>query len=262
MIKQRHKKILVAMDIGNTSIHIGVFSNSRIVKRFRIDTHKDSSVISKNLLKSLRPYMNSDISVIISSVVPKVTGLMKKIIHSLLRIRPLVLGEDLNIPIKNLYKNPKQVGSDRLVNAYACRELYGAPAVIVDFGTATTFDYLNKDGEYEGGLISPGIGITLDALAEKTALLPRVRLERPKNLIGKNTQDSIRSGVINGLACMCDGLIEKIKLQIKTPPFILATGGLAGIFCCYSKYINKIDQDLTLKGLYLLLLESQKSKQI
>ena len=133
-----------------------------------------------------------------------------------------------------------------------CKEIYGSPAIIIDFGTATTFDYINKNGEYEGGIITPGVEITINALAEKTALLPKIKLKVPKNLIGKDTTDSIRSGVINGLTCMCDGLIEKISQDRKSSPLIIATGGLSHLFYPYSQYIKSLDKDLTLKGLYLI----------
>ena len=169
------------------------------------------------------------------------------------------MGKDLKVPINNLYKKPAQVGQDRLVNAYACKELYGSPAVVLDFGTATTFDYINQFGEYEGGIITPGVGTTIDALAEKTALLPRIKLDKPDSLIGKDTVGSIRSGVFFGIASMCDGLILKIKKTYKNDPIIIATGGLANLFCPYCNEINKIDKYLTLKGLAAIFLKNRSS---
>jgi type III pantothenate kinase len=167
-------------------------------------------------------------------------------------IKPLVLGKDIIVPIKNLYKKPKQVGQDRLVNAYACLKLYGKPAIIVDFGTATTFDYLDKNGTYQGGLITPGIGISLQALAENTALLPKIKLKKPKGLIGKDTVESIRSGIFYSMAAVCDGIIEKIKDKYGSKVKVVATGGLSNFFSPYCKYIDIIDKDLTLKGIHLI----------
>jgi type III pantothenate kinase len=252
MIKQKNKTFFIAIDIGNTNIHIGIFLGSSIVKRLRINTYASRPAIYKALKKSLICYKSHATKAIISSVVPCTVNKIKNTIKNILGIEPLVLGKDLQVPIKNLYDRPGQVGHDRLVNAYACKELYGVPAIVIDFGTATTFDYLNKKGQYEGGIITPGINITLDALAEKTALLPKINLKKPKKLIGKDTKDSMRSGVINGLTCMCDGLVEKIIKERKIQPIVIATGGLADIFCPYSMHINKIDKDLTLKGLFLI----------
>lgn len=256
--------MLLAIDIGNTSIHAGIFQNRRIIRTMLIQAGLPTPVSKRragtgkpDISKALKKYISADIKningVIVSSVVPKVTILAKHIIKELLNIKPVILGSDLKVPIKNLYKKPKQVGQDRLVNAYACKELYGSPAIILDFGTATTFDYINRFGEYEGGIITPGVGITIDALAEKTALLPRIKLDRPNRLIGKDTVGSIRSGVFFGLASMCDGLVLKIKKSYKTDPIVIATGGLADLFCPYCKEINKIDQYLTLKGLSIIL---------
>jgi len=257
MIKKQNKTILIAIDIGNTSMSVGIFLGRRFVKKTRIPTVSKEQKIYTRLSRLLKPYICCDIKVIISSVVPCVTKNVKHIFTDKFKLRPIIVGKHVKAPIKNLYKTPAQVGQDRLVNAFACKQIYGSPAIIIDFGTATTFDYVNKRGEYEGGIITPGVEITINSLAENTALLPKIKLKKPQNLIGKDTSDSIRSGVLNGLACMCDGLIEKIKKDRKSSPIVVATGGLARVFCHYSKHINKVDQDLTLKGLYLIF--SKKS---
>lgn len=251
--------MLLTIDIGNTSIHAGIFQNRRIIRTMLIQT----DVKKLDTFKAFNEGLAADIikinSVVVSSVVPEVTVVTKHIIRKLLNIKPIILGEDLKVPIKNLYKKPKQVGQDRLVNAYACKELYGSPAIILDFGTAITFDYINRLGEYEGGIITPGVGIIIDALAEKTALLPRIKLDKPDRLIGKDTVGSIKSGVFYGLASMCDGLVLKIKKSYKNNPIIIATGGLANLFCPYCNEINKIDKYLTLKGLAAILLKNRPS---
>jgi type III pantothenate kinase len=255
MIKIKNKPILLAIDIGNTTISAGLFIGERLTKKFRISTWAKDEQILFACKNTLARYSNCKINAIISSVVPKATRVVANILKHSFHLTPVIVGTHLDVPIKNMYSKPRQVGCDRLVNAYACRQIYGAPAIIIDFGTATTFDFLNKKGQYEGGIITPGVKITLDALAEKTALLPKVILKKPKKLIGKDTKDSIRSGVVNGLACMCDGLVEMIMKERKIQPIIIATGGMADIFCCYSKYINKIDNDLILKGLYLIFFK-------
>jgi len=244
--------MLLTIDIGNTSIHAGIFKNKRIIRTMLIQTDTGKQGILKTLKKCLSADIKNIDGVIVSSVVPEVTIITKYIIRKLLNIKPIILGSDLNVPIKNLYKEPKQVGQDRLVNAYACKQLYGSPAIVLDFGTATTFDYINRPGDYEGGIITPGVNITIDALAEKTALLPKIRLDKPNRLIGKDTVSSIRSGVFFGLASMCDGLVLKIKKNYKTSSIVIATGGLANLFSSYCKEIDKIDKYLTLKGLSIL----------
>jgi len=252
MRKKEKNTILIAMDIGNTSMHAGAFVNGRLARRLRVGLNAKKEVIYSSLNSMIKARVDFSKRVIISSVVPCATERIKDILKSKFGLSPTIVGRRLKVPIKNLYKKPDKVGQDRLVNAYACKEIYGSPAIIIDFGTATTFDYINKNGEYEGGIITPGVEITINALAEKTALLPRIKLKKPKNLIGKDTTDSIRSGVINGLTCMCDGLIEKICQDRKSSPLVIATGGLSHLFYPHSRYIKNLDKDLTLKGLYLI----------
>ena len=245
--------MLLAIDIGNTSIHAGIFQKSRIIRTMLMQADASQLGISKAFKKNLSTDAKKIKSVVISSVVPEMTIIAQNAIKRLLNIQSVVLGADMIVPIANLYKRPKQVGQDRLVNAYACKEFYGCPAIVLDFGTATTFDYINRRGEYEGGIITPGVNTTIDSLSEKTALLPRINLGKPERLIGKDTVGSIKSGVFYGIASMCDGLICKIKKKYKNSPIVIATGGLATLFCPYCKEINKIDKYLTLKGIAKIL---------
>jgi type III pantothenate kinase len=255
MRKRQNRHILIAIDIGNTHIYAGIFTGSRLTKRIRIATDAGRETIYRGFKRLLKAYIGYAMEAVISSVVPHAAVNVKGILRDRFGITSITAGRGLKVPVRNLYKRPVQVGQDRLVNAYACKEIYGKPAVVIDFGTATTFDYVNKRGEYEGGIITPGVMITIDSLHEKTALLPKVRLKKPKRLVGRDTIDSIRSGVIHGIASMCDGLIEKIRIEKKTSPIVIATGGLADIFRTYSVFIDKIDSDLTLKGLYLIFLK-------
>lgn len=247
--------MLLAVDIGNTTIAAGLFKEKKLFKKFWLPSKASSSSIYREFKKSFNNFNIKPELVkmaILSSVVPYATKTVKEILSRRFNIRTILLGRDIIVPIKNLYKKPEQVGQDRLVNAYACLKLYGAPAIIVDFGTATTFDFLDKKGAYCGGLITPGVELSLEALAQKTALLPEIELKKPRRLVGRDTVESMRSGVLYGLASMCDGIIEKIRKQCSPRARVLATGGLATFFAPYCRHIDCIDKDLTLKGLYLV----------
>lgn len=245
--------MFMAIDIGNTNIAIGLFKGKRLYRKFYFPTAIRGLNIYRGVNKGLKSFdidAKSIKAALISSVVPAASKAVIDILKNRFCIKFLLLGKDIKIPIRNLYKNPEQVGQDRLVNAYACLKLYGCPAIVVDFGTATTFDYLNKKGAYAGGLITAGVEISLSALAERTALLPKIELKKPKNLIGRDTVESMRSGVLYGLASMCDGVIEKIRKKYSSHAMALATGGLATFFAPYCKQIDFIDKNLTLKGIY------------
>ena len=244
--------MLLAVDIGNTSIRFGVFKGNKLLKVFRISTDANPKTLKAQLRKNIARHAHKVDSIIICSVVPKKTVALQATLKQLLKIKARVVGKDIKVPIRNLYKRPQQVGRDRLVNAYACKCLYGSPAVIVDFGTATTFDFLNKKGEYAGGIIAPGIEISLEALFEKAALLPRIKMQKPRSFLGKSTVDSIRSGAGYGLSYMCDGVIEGLKRRYGRNTRVIATGGLADFFKQRCKSIKVVDKNLTLKGLRLI----------
>jgi len=243
--------MLLAIDIGNTTIAFGIFKEKKLISTWKISTQ---SVLEG---ESIRSPKGID-SAIISSVVPKATPVIKKMVVQKYKIRPFVLGENIKAPIKNLYRNPKQVGQDRLVNAVAAKDLYGCPAVIIDFGTAITFDVISKRGEYGGGVIFPGIETSLNALSQKAALLPKIKVAPPKRLIGRDTVDSMRSGVFYGIGALCDGIIAKLKAKYgntmpgQKPMRIIATGGHAALITKYSKLIRKVNPNLTLEGLRLI----------
>jgi len=241
--------MLLAIDIGNTNIVIGLFKGDAICKRARVSTKSTIGNLKKDLSSILSVRRSEEVDACISSVVPSATSKIASLLYKSYKIKPIIIGSDIRVPIKNLYRDPKQVGQDRLVNAYACLKKYGKPVIIVDFGTATTFDYINKKGEYVGGLITPGVNTTIEVLAGRAALLPKIRLKKPKQLIGNDTVDSIRSGIVYGLAGTCDAIIERIKRQTKAKVKIIATGGTAELFKPYCKDISIIDQDLTLDGI-------------
>ncbi len=239
--------MLLAIDIGNTNINLGIFHDNRIKKRFLISA-KDYSF---NKINEKLDKANIE-DVIICSVVPKATKVLEKDLKILSGKPPYIIGKGIKVPIKNLYRNAGQVGQDRLVNAYAGIMLYGYPLVIIDFGTAVTFDVISKNKEYLGGMILPGLRISLDALARETALLPKIHLERPKEFIGGSTKESMLSGIVHGFAALTDDLSNRIKGKIGKNALVIATGGDINLIAAYCKKINKVDKDLTLKGLNLI----------
>ena len=251
--------MLVGIDIGNTSITFGLFKGEKLLKAFKVSTTLNANALQRHISKALAKHKEEIYSIIICSVVPDKTNLLRRLLKGELGINAKVIGRDLFVPIKNLYKSPTQVGQDRLVVAYACKKLYGFPALVIDFGTATTFDYITKDGNYAGGMITPGIEISLDALFKKTALLPEVNIrhvlktKKPDSLlIGKSTQDSIIKGTSIGLSSMCDVLIRKFKKQYGKNLKVVATGGLAGFFKKRCRNIDSVDENLILKGILIM----------
>lgn len=240
--------MILTIDIGNTNINFGVFRQSIIVKKQSIPTNDKKRIASIKKVVSA----NKVAKVIICSVVPQKTKELKKEIKKVFKKDILIAGEDLIIPIKNLYHRPKQVGQDRLVNAYGGIIKYGAPLIIVDFGTAITFDVISKKEEYLGGMILPGLELSLRALFHGTALLPRVFLKQPKEFIGKSTKESILSGIVYGFAGLADSLIDKIQKKIGKNAKVIATGGNSHLIARYSKAITHIDPNLTLRALTLL----------
>jgi len=240
--------MILTINIGNTNITAGFFHGKRLVKRFSTPTNQDRyqtflyAAAGKNVS-----------SVIIASVVPCAT---KKIVNSLNTtlpgIKPNILGKNAFVPVKNLYTHPEQVGQDRLVNAYAAIKLYGYPAIVIDFGTAITFDIVSSRKEYKGGLILPGLQTSLDALAEKTALLPRIRLSKPNGFIGRDTNSSMLNGIIYGFAGMTEWLVNRLKGELGKKAIIVGTGGHSSLISRYCRCFTTVDPDLALKGLNLL----------
>lgn len=237
--------MLMAIDIGNTNINIGIFKGNRIIRRYSLPTQNNRS--NNRIIKIFK---NSKIdNVVLCSVVPKMTRCIEKTFKKTLKKAPLVVGKDFVVPIRNLYRKPKEVGQDRLVNAYAGILRYKPPIIVVDFGTAVTFDIISKRGAYLGGMILPGLELSLEALYQKTALLPRIKLTNPKELIGRDTRSSMLSGVVYGLAALTDDLILRIRKKIGQNTKAIGTGGSISLIKNYCKEIDYTDKDLTLKGL-------------
>lgn len=244
---------VLCIDIGNTSTHMALCKNGVFSGESRFVTRKAASAATA-LLR--RKYSAKEIdAAVIASVVPSAASAVIRTLR-LLGVKSFLLGKNLRVPIANRARKPRQVGTDRLVNALAAYARFGRAAVVVDFGTAVTFDVVSKKGEYLGGVIAPGIEITIEALFQKTALLPRVTLKHPTSVIGRDTVESIRAGCSFGIGGMCDRLIDEIAAALGTRPRIIATGGYARFISKYCRSIRRIDPKLTLKGIYLSYLNS------
>jgi type III pantothenate kinase len=249
--------MLLAIDIGNTTISCAIIYDRKIIEKFFLESRLSKAMLRKELntyFKRVKRSFSKINQIIICSVVPDVTKIVESQAKQKLNMPLIVVGRDRQVPLKNNYQNPKQVGQDRLVCAYAAKIMYGFPAIVIDFGTATTFEVINKKGEYDGGLIVPGIRLSAESLFNKTALLPKIEnIKAPRNLIGRNTQDSILSGLFYGYGTMCSGLIDMIEQKMKGRPKVIITGGYTTLMKKYIiDKIDIVDSDLVFKGLLLL----------
>lgn len=256
--------MIFVLDIGNTNTVLGVFENDRLKHEWRIktDRHKTSDEFAM-VIKSLFDFKGisfADISgVIISSVVPPIMRALEKMCRVYFQLEPLIIGrENIDPLLSMVYPHPHEIGADRIVNAVGAIEAYGSPLIIIDFGTATTYCYINENSEYVGGLIAPGIKISVEALYQKASKLPKIEIQQPHNIVGQSTIEAMQSGVFYGYIGQVDGIVEKIMQEMGgTKPTVVATGGLATLMANESKSIDVVDQHLTLKGLYLIY---QKNK--
>src|SRR3989338_7530618 len=252
-----NKSTLLVIDIGNTSVSVGVWRDKSVTQTFFIDSNLSAAAFGvslEDLLKKIKRNYPAIRDVIICSVVPDVTVRTERIIKRSLEKKPILIGRDLIVPIKNNYKNPKQVGQDRLVCAYAAKILYGYPVIIIDFGTAITFDVVNARGDYDGGIIVPGIRLSAESLFNKTALLPRIEtINAPRRLIGQDTTSSILSGLFFGYGAMSDRLIDLLCRQLNAKAKVIVTGGYTDMMQKFlRKKIHKIDKHLVFRGMDLL----------
>lgn len=249
--------MILTIDIGNTSTSAGVFENDKLVAKWTLASDKCRSDDEYGImLFSLLRHINAEDKIkgaIISSVVLQLTGKFQVAIKNYLKIEPIILSRKNNIEIKLNVEKPGEVGADRIANAFAAKMFYKTPAIVVDFGTATTFDIINKENEFIGGIITPGIKIQANALEKFTSKLPKVRIDAPKNAIGKNTIDAMLSGLVRGHAAMIDGMIEQCEKELGQKAVTIATGGYSEILSPYLKrQFDHINVDLTLEGLNML----------
>ena len=249
--------MLLVLDIGNTNIVVGCFNAKDLLFELRLKTDAGRTIDEyASLLFSLFDrHLGKQWKFercIISSVVPQLTGEVIKLVEDKLKVKSILVGPGIKtaMPIKTT--DPAALGSDRIVNAVAAREIFGAPALVVDFGTATSFDFVSAEGAYEGGIIAPGLNIALESLVRNTAKLPRIELLWPKSAIGKSTVSAMQVGSLMGYVCLVDGLIERVSAEVGEIEHIVATGGLGEIISKHSARIKHYDPHLTLKGLRIL----------
>ena len=246
--------MILLADIGNTNITFGVYRENAIIANWRLSSRVSMTVdefwiLLKMLMDSEGFEMRSIEGFALSSVVPNLTPIVERTVQQKMKVPYVCVSSSLNLGIEILYENPQQVGADRLCNAVAGFDRYGGPIVIVDFGTATTFDVMSKDAEYLGGIIAPGPETTTMVLHRAAARLPKVELQFPPSLIGATTETSIQSGLMFGGVEMIDGLNRRLKEELGEETQIIATGGLAKVFLPHLKTVNIVEPNLTLEGL-------------
>lgn len=264
--------MLLAFDVGNTNIVLGVFKDDKMITNWRLETDNNKSADEYGMIiNQLFRYEGLDVSdvkdVIISTVVPSVLYTLQHLSQKYFHRRAIVIGPGIKTGLVVKYDNPKQVGSDRIVNAVAAHAKYGGPLIIIDFGTATTFCAISEKAEYIGGTIAPGLKISSEALFEKTAKLPKVELEEPGHVICRNTINSMQSGLVYGHMGMVDYIVKKMKKELKEydsssrDAKVIATGGLASLIDSGIDSIDHVDKMLTLEGLKLIYEKNRKSKK-
>lgn len=249
--------MILAVDIGNTNIVVGFLNETKIIHSGRISTDRNKTeidfLIQLRLMLTIYNIENKDIQgSILSSVVPELTNYVAKAMEELLHKKPIIIGAGIKTGLNIKIDNPQTLGADRVCDAVCVLEEYQAPAIIIDMGTATTISIIDRNKNHIGGLIIPGIKTSLESLSSHASQLPYISLDEPKGLIGKNTVDCMKSGIVYGFASMIDGLIERIKDEYGSDLMIIATGGLAPLIIPHTKNHITYDPELLLKGLYYI----------
>ena len=254
--------MLLVFDIGNSNIVLGTYEGKKLLRHWRISTDRQKTgdeygMLINNLFRFQGIRMSDVTAIIISSVVPPLVVPLAKMCERYFRLRPLIVGPGIKTGIKLRYENPREIGADRIVNSVGAYEQFGGPLIVVDIGTATTFDIVAGNGDYLGGVIAPGIGISSEALFQRAAQLPRVALVTPRTIICRNTVTAMQAGVIFGFVGQIDEIVRRIKAEMKQDMRVIATGGLAKMISRESKTIDKVDNFLTLTGLRVLYERNQ-----
>lgn len=250
--------MLFVIDVGNTNVVLGIYEGDDLRFSYRMTTERtrSSDEIGFFFLQILQ---NANITteqiedVVISSVVPPIMHALENAVRKYIKKEPLIVSSATPLPMKILLDNPLELGADRIVNAIAAHEIYDGPLIVIDFGTATTFCAVAENGDYLGGIIYPGLKISIDALVERTAKLPKIEIIRPEHVIGKNTVQSMQSGLVHGYAGMVDSLVRKIAKEMNADKVtVVATGGLSVLISKEAETISHINRDLTLTGLKII----------
>lgn len=256
--------MILVMDIGNTNIVLGVYENDQLKHHWRMETDRmktedEYAMQVKSLFQHVGLYFDDIEGIIMSSVVPPIMFSLEAMCTKYFKQKPLVVGPGVKTGLNIKYENPREVGADRIVNAVAGIHYYGSPLIIVDFGTATTYCYINEQGHYMGGAIAPGIGISTEALFSRASKLPRIELTKPENVVGKNTVSAMQSGIVYGYVGQVEGLVNRMKKSGNAQAKVVATGGLAPLISEETDVIDQVDPFLTLKGLYLIYKRNEKA---
>jgi type III pantothenate kinase len=254
--------MILVVDVGNTNIVLGIYDGKNLLHDWRLSTNRSATadeygMMIYNLFRHAGITLEQVKGVIISSVVPPLMFVLEQLCVKYVKKAPLIVGPGIKTGLNIRYENPREVGADRIVNAVAAIELYGSPCIVVDFGTATTFDYIDEAGQYIGGAVAPGIGISTEALYQRAAKLPRIELVKPKSVVGRNTVSSMQAGIIFGFAGQVDGIVGRIREEFGGNPKVVATGGLADLISRESRTIETVNHLLTLQGLQIIYERNQ-----
>ena len=255
--------MLLVIDVGNSNIVMGIYQEATLLYSWRLFADRNQTA-DEYEIKMLALFGNAEISirditdVIISSVVPPLMQAMERMIDKCFGVSPVIVEPGVKTGLQILYDNPREVGADRIVNAVAGYEIYGGPLIIIDFGTATTFCVIDAEGRWIGGAISPGIGISAEALFQRASRLPRIELVKPRQVIGRNTVSGMQSGIIYGYVALVDGMVSRINQETGVKHRVIATGGMAEIIAEESETIEAVDANLTLEGLRLIYSRNRR----
>lgn len=249
--------MLLAIDVGNTHITLGIYNSEKQYCHWRISTYgrgtaDEYGILLRQLFATQGIDLKEVTAVALASVVPPLTGSLVEMSRGFFGVEPLVVGPGVKTGMPIRFDNPREVGADRIVNGVAAFEKFGGPTIVVDFGTATTFDVISAKGEYLGGAIAPGIGISTDALFSYAAKLPRVELTKPPQVIGKNTVACMQAGIMFGLIGQVEGIVSRMKKEMGSPMFVVATGGYSSLFEGETSVVDTVEPFLTLEGLRMI----------
>jgi type III pantothenate kinase len=249
--------MLLAIDIGNTNIVLGLYLGKKLITHWRLATQAERTsdeygVVISQLIDYAGYRCNQISAIVVSCVVPPMLTTTQELAEKFFKLEPLIVGPGIKTGMPILYESPKDVGADRIVNGIAAYEKYHDSCIIVDFGTATTIDLISKKGEYVGGAIAPGLSISLEALIQRASKLPRIEVVKPKEVVGRNTINSIQAGIFYGYVGLVDGIVRRIQDEHRIRAKVVATGGLAPLVASECSSISEVDEFLTLEGLRII----------